>query len=66
MDEGGGESVAGTDGVGNFYGKTWMFVVGVGGDERAAIGAAGDANQAQRKFAAEPTSGGNIRALRIS
>ena len=62
MDERGGESVARADGVGNFHGKTWMFMVGVGGDERAAVGAAGDADQAQGKFAAQPTSGGNIGA----
>ena len=66
MDEGGGESVACADGVGNFYGKAGMFVVGVVCDQNAAMGTTGDADEAHAEFGAEPASGNNIRARRIS
>ena len=61
MDHSGGESVTGADSVGNFYFEAGMFVVRLRGDEKAAIGTAGDADQAEGKFAAQPAGGGDVR-----
>src|SRR6266404_2131329 len=63
MNHSGGESVAGADGVGDFYFEAGMLVVGLRGDQDATVAAASDADQAQRKFAAEPAGGGNVRAV---
>jgi len=65
MNECGGEGVAGAYGVGDFYGEAGMFVMGVGGDQDAAMCTASDADQAHGEFAAEPAGGGNIRARGI-
>ena len=63
MNHGGGESVAGADGVGDFYSEAGMFVVRLRGDQNAAVGSAGNADQAERKFAAQPASGGDVRTF---
>jgi len=63
MNECGGEGVAGTDGVGDFYGEAGMFILRRGCDQETAVGSAGDANDLYAEFLAEPAGGTDVRAL---